>query len=280
MKILLIGHSVFDTISYSGKNISSPGGIFYSAQQLLKIHLPEDELFLCTQIDEKSREYFLPVYSKLKDAFIDKVDSIPSVRLLLDDKSERKEVYFNTTSKLNLDKINFSDFDAILINMITGTDINVNDLKIIRSQTSGIIFLDVHTLSRPMNQSGERIFSQIKNYEEWIRNIDVIQANENEFETLGLFSSELERVNSLFELGVKVILLTKGLKGSKVFIKKDDEIKSYFISAKKIDTTNTVGCGDTFGATFFYNYIRTQDVYYSISEAVTKTEEFITKRNR
>lgn len=279
MKILIVGHSVFDIISFSGKQVFSPGGIFYSAQQLLKISFPDDKLFICTQIDDNSKEHFLPIYSEFNTEFIETVDSIPSVKLILDNSSERKEIYFNTPSKLNINKINFSDFDAILINMITGNDITAEDLKSIRSQTSGIIFFDVHTLSRPMNQSGERIFSQIKNYEEWLRNIDILQTNENEFETLGVFQSEMERVNNLFEIGVKIILLTKGLNGSKVFYKKDNEIKSSFISAKKIQTTNTVGCGDTFGATFFYNYIRTKNVYHSLSEAVEKTEEFLKKRN-
>lgn len=279
MKILIVGHSVFDIISFSGKQVFSPGGIFYSAQQLLKISFPEDKLFICTQIDDNSKEHFLPIYSEFNTEFIEKVDSIPSVKLILDNSSERKEIYFNTPSKLNINKINFSAFDAILINMITGNEITAEDLKLIRSQTSGIIFFDVHTLSRPMNQSGERIFSQIKNYEEWLRNIDILQANENEFETLGVFQSEMERVNNLFEIGVKIILLTKGLNGSKVFYKKDNEIKSYFISAKEIQTTNTVGCGDTFGVTFFYNYIRTKNVYHSLSEAVEKTEEFLMKRS-
>ncbi len=165
MKILLVGHSVFDIISLPGKEVSSPGGIFYSVQQLLKISFPDDKLFICTQIDDNSKEHFLPIYSEFNTEFIEKVDSIPSVKLMLDNNSERKEIYFNTPSKLNINKINFSDFDAILINMITGNDITAEDLKLIRSQTSGIIFFDIHTLSRPMNQSGERIFSQIKNYD-------------------------------------------------------------------------------------------------------------------
>ncbi|WP_304130887.1 carbohydrate kinase family protein [Ignavibacterium album] len=280
MKILLIGHSVFDTVSLSEKDVSSPGGIFYSAQQLLKISSPEDELFICTQIDDYTKEYFLPVYSGFNNDFIEKVDAIPSVKLFPDNKTERKEVYLNYPSKLNLSKINFSDFNYIMINMITGTDISPDDLKFIRLQTSALIYFDVHTLSRPMNQSGERIFTTLKNYEEWIRNIDIIQANENEFATLGSFKSETERVNKLFELGVKIILLTKGSNGAKAYFKRSGEVLSYFISSKKIKTINTVGCGDTFGATFFYNYIRTKNVYKSLSFAVIKTEKFLNERIR
>lgn len=164
--------------------------------------------------------------------------------------------------------------------MITGTDITPDNLKLIRSKTSAIIFFDVHTLSRPMDQSGERVFSTIKNFEDWAKNIDILQANENEFKTLGSYKSEYDQAKYLLELGVKIILLTKGSKGAKVYFKKNDEILSYFVSPKKIISVNTVGCGDTFGATFFYNYIRTKNVYQSLSFAVIKTEEFLRERIR
>lgn len=278
MKILLIGHSVFDTISNSGYNMYSPGGIFYSANQILNLSAAGDELFLCTQIDDKTSGYYLPVYSKFNIDYLEKVEAIPSVKLLLNDKAERREIYLNISNKLNIEKIKFSDFDAILINMITGTDITLDDMKFIRSNTSALIFFDVHTLSRPLTDSGERVFTTIKNFQDWASEIDILQANENEFETLGNFQSEFDRAKHLLDVGVKIILLTKGVKGSKVYFKKNDEVLSYFFSAKKIISSNTVGCGDTFGATFFYNYIRTKNVYQSLSFATIKTEEFLKER--
>ncbi|MFN3871854.1 MAG: carbohydrate kinase family protein [Ignavibacterium sp.] len=278
MKILLIGHSVFDSIVSSNNKSFSPGGIFYSANQIVSLASADDNLFLCTQFDYNTSEYFMPVYSKFNIDYIEKVEAIPSVTLILDENSERKEIYSNISSKLIIDKINFADFDAILINMITGTDITSDDLKLIRSKTSAIIFFDVHTLTRPMNQSGERVFSTIKNFEDWSKNIDILQANENEFKTLGNYQSEYEQAKYLLGLGIKIILLTNGSKGAKVFFREKEEILSYFVSARKIILTNTVGCGDTFGATFFYNYIRTKNVYQSLSFAVIKTEEFLRER--
>lgn len=280
MKILLIGHSVFDTVSFGGNKSHSPGGIFYSANQILRLSSPDDDLYLCTQIDDNTSEYFMPVYSKFKLDFLEKVEAIPSVTLLLDEKSERKEIYSNISSKLNVDKINFSYFDAILINMITGTDIILEDLNLIRAKTNAIIFFDVHTLSRPMNEFGERIFSPIKDFQQWAKNVDILQANENEFDMVGNNQLEYEQANFLLENGVKIILVTKGSKGSKVFFKGNKEISSYFVSANKILSNNSVGCGDTLGATFFYNYIRTKNVYQSLSFAAYKTEEFLQKRKR
>ncbi|MGQ9643071.1 MAG: carbohydrate kinase family protein [Ignavibacterium sp.] len=279
MKILLIGHSVFDTIVSNDMTINSPGGIFYSARQMLLLSFNDDELFLLTQFDNNTKEYFLPVYSKFNCEFLEEVYAIPAVKLIVDDKKERKEIYANISSKLNIDKIDFSKFDAILINMITGNDINPDDLKFIRTNTSAVIFFDVHTLSRPMNENGERVFTIVENFSEWAKNIDILQANENEFNTLGKFDSEYDRARNLLQQGVKIILLTKGVLGAKIFYLKNQEVMSYFISANKIIKINTVGCGDVFGASFFYNYIRNRNVYQSLSFAINKTEDFLKEKD-
>ena len=162
--------------------------------------------------------------------------------------------------------------------MITGNDINQDDLKFIRRNTSAFIFFDVHTLSRPMNENGERIFTIVENISEWSKNIDILQANENEFNTLGKFDTEYDRAKSLLQQGVKIILLTKGVLGAKIFFLKNNEMMSYFISANKIVNENTVGCGDVFGASFFYNYIRNRNVYQSLSFAINKTEDFLKEK--
>jgi len=39
------------------------------------------------------------------------------------------------------------------------------------------------------------------------------------------------------------------------------------MNAVKINTVNKVGCGDIFGAVFFYSYIYTGDVYKSLELA-------------
>jgi sugar/nucleoside kinase (ribokinase family) len=275
MKILLIGHSVFDSILTENKNINLPGGIFYSAGQILSLCKEDDELYLLTQSDKNTKEYFAPVFSKYNCQFIEEINAIPSVKLILNNNGERKEIYTNFPLKLKIDQIDFSSFDAILINMITGNDISLDDLKKIRSETSAIIFFDVHTLSRPMNSQGERIHTVIENFDQWAKNIDILQANEIEFSTLGKFNSEKQRALFLLQNGIKIILLTKGILGAKIFYMKNDELISYFISARKIDKSNTVGCGDVFGASFFYNYIRNRDVYQSLSFAINKTEKFL-----
>lgn len=275
MKILLIGHSVFDIIQLNNSVHSAPGGIYYSVRQIMNLSLPEDQLFVLSQIDKRTKNYFMPLYEKLNTEFLQTVDKIPTVKLILSDKEERKEIYENRPEKLNLDLVNFELFDAILINMITGSDLNLDDLKLIRKKSNAIIFLDVHTLTRPMNEDGRRVYKKIDNFNEWAENVDLLQANEVEFNCLSKNNNEFHIAREILDYGVKIILVTKGTKGVRLYSKINSEIISFFISSELINKTNTVGCGDTFGASFFYNYIRTKNAYSSLSFAVSETEKFL-----
>lgn len=129
MKLLVIGHSVLDFIKSDREQKISAGGIFYSISALNRLKSAHEEIFLCSQFDDETYKYFKPEFEKVNDKFIQKVEKIPRVHLNLQKDRERHEAYENITNNLSL---NFSDlisFDGILINMITGFDITLNQLR-------------------------------------------------------------------------------------------------------------------------------------------------------
>jgi sugar/nucleoside kinase (ribokinase family) len=85
----------------------------------------------------------------------------------------------------------------------------------------------------------------------------------------------MEIVEEIFGFGVKVLCVTKGELGAKVYYKNQNEIASYFVAARKINNPNVIGCGDVFGASFFYSYIRNKNAMYSLTIAVAKAEQFV-----
>jgi len=93
--------------------------------------------------------------------------------------------------------------------------------------------------------------------------------------TLSHLKNESEIVDQIFEFGVKVLCVTKGELGARVYYKNRNEISSYFITARKIDKPNIIGCGDVFGASFFYSYIRSKNAMDSLSKAVATAEQFV-----
>ncbi len=274
MKILVIGHSVFDFID-DGKSVTqSSGGIFYTISALNKIKSVDDEIFLCSQFDEESYRYFEGEFRKINCTYLMKTGRIPRVHLNLFKEKERHEKYDNISNNL-LFIIEDYKFDGILINMITGFDINVLQLQEIRNNFAGLIYLDVHTLSRGLDENYKRNFRRIPEFRSWAKCLDIIQVNEQELFTLSGFTSADEIVEEILSYGVKIICVTKGDKGAEVYFKQDNQLIRFFVKAQKIINPNVVGCGDTFGAAFFYNYIRNNNVYDSIRAAVDTAGSFV-----
>lgn len=278
MKLLVVGHSVLDFIKSAGAQNISAGGIFYTISVLNRLKSNNDEIFLCTQFDDETYNYFKPEFEKVSNKFLQKVEKIPRVHLNLQKDYERHEAYENISTNLSLKISELNSLNGILINMITGFDITLDQLLQIRNGYSGLIFIDIHTLSRGLNEDYKREFRLIPDFQSWAKCLDIIQVNQNELYTLSHKQIEMEIVQELFSFGVKILCVTKGELGARVYYKNQDEIASYFVSARKIINPNIIGCGDVFGASFFYSYIRNKNAIDSLTEAVAKSEQFVANK--
>ncbi len=278
MKLLVIGHSVLDFIKSDNLEKISAGGIFYTISALNRLKKNDDEIFLCSQYDEQSYNYFKPEFEKVNTKQLYKVKKIPRVHLCLQKDKERQESYENISNNLSFDTSDLNQFDGILINMITGFDITIDQMKTIRNNFSGLIFMDVHTFSRGLSSDFKREFRIIPDFFSWAACLDIIQVNEIELFTLSKKKTELEIAEEILNYGVKILCVTKGVIGAKIFYLKQDEIVSNFIAADKISNPNIVGCGDVFGASFFYSYIRNNNEFNSLTTAVTIAEQFVSNK--
>ncbi len=264
MKFLVIGHTVEDHFGTKENEITKPGGIFYTAIALNSLVDKNDEFFLCTSIEQKNRHLFLPLYDELSSTYFQTVERIPKVFLTLHDFKERGETYENITKNLDIDISDFSRFTGILINMITGFDINLEQLINIRKNFSGIIYLDVHTLARGLDENMKREFRQIPEFKKWAECIDILQVNESELKVLTAKKIEKEIINEVLNFGVKILIVTRGKLGAHAYSLKNNKIISFFSNAIEVKGTNQIGCGDVFGATFFYTYIKDRNIEDSL----------------
>ena len=275
MKLLVIGHSVLDFIISDKEQKISAGGIFYSISALNHLTSIDDEIYLCSQYDDETYTHFKSEFEKVNKKYFQKVEKIPRVHLYLQKDKERHEAYENITNNLSLNFSDLNSFNGILINMITGFDITLDQLLQIRSDYSGLIFIDIHTLSRGLNEDYKREFRLIPDFQIWAKSLDIIQVNQNELYTLSHKKIEMEIVQEFFSFGVKIICVTKGELGARVYYKNENEIASFFVAARKINNPNVIGCGDVFGASFFYSYIRNKNVINSLTNAVANAEQFV-----
>lgn len=275
MKLLVIGHSVVDFIKSDTEQLISAGGIFYTISAINRFIIVDDEIFLCSQFDDETYNYFKSEFEKVNNKFLQKVENIPRVHLNLQKDKERHEAYENITNNLSLSFSDLNNFDGILINMITGFDITLDQLMQIRKNYLGLIFIDIHTLSRGLDKDFKREFRLIPDFESWAKCLDIIQVNQHELYTLSFKKNEIGIVEEIFGFGVKIICVTKGDIGARVYYKNQNKIASYFIAARKISNPNIIGCGDVFGASFFYSYIRNKNAIDSLTCAAEKAEQFV-----
>jgi sugar/nucleoside kinase (ribokinase family) len=260
MKLLVIGHSVADIIEYKGKKKLQPGGIFYSVTALNNLKKDNDKLSLVTAVDEKYYHLFKNEYEKIDEKIFNYINNIPLVHLKVEDDKERHEMYKNINQNLRIDLKDLNMFDGILINMITGFDITFDQLRKIRNSYRGLIYFDVHTFSRGLDDKMHRYFRKIPDFKEWAVNIDFVQVNKNELLVLCNKNNEDDIVCEVLDYGIKYLILTLEDKGAKIFFKEKDEIKFFHEPAIPVNVNNKVGCGDVFGASFFYSYINQSNV--------------------
>ena len=268
MKFLLIGHSIIDHIEkYEEKNLK-PGGIYYSALGMSACSNKKDTIHLLTGYNDVAKNIFSPVYTRMDLSLCTLLESMPEVILKVSNAGEREEVYRNISPQLDLSSLkNFNLPDGILINMITGYDITPNNLKWIRSLYNCPIYFDVHTLSRGLDNEMKRKFRPIPQISEWLSNVDILQCNENELKTITAIEPLEKAAEFIFSYGVKILIITKAEKGVEAFSLENNSVSIFIIPPVEIETKNKIGCGDIFGAVFFYNYISTQNVFLSLNKA-------------
>lgn len=267
MKLLIIGHSVEDHFISGDKEEIKPGGIYYTASALNYIKESGDEIVLLTAVEEENYQLFSKVFDNFNKNYLQKVSSIPKVFLKIYKSNERDECYNKVTENLDINIDNINSFEGIIINMITGFDISLEQLINLRKSFSGLIYFDVHTLSRGLQSDGKRSFRNIPDFSKWAELIDIIQVNQHELLTLSDKKDQMEIVKEVLNTGIKYLILTMEELGARVFYLSEGEINSIFKPAIKIDVKNKIGCGDIFGAVFFYSYLLHQDINKSLETA-------------
>jgi len=267
MNFLIIGHSVVDKVFDKGIVSIKPGGIFYTVASLLSQLQNDEKLYLCSEIDEENENLFKEFYSQVENEYLRFVNSIPKVELIIENISERKETYSQISRNLTLPRNNLNRFDGILVNMISGYDISLTQIQKLREKYDGLIYFDVHTLSRGVDENLNRNFRRIENFNKWGECIDILQANESELLTLSDKKDEVQIIEELFICGVKQVIITRAERGATVFSRENGRIIKHHKDALQVNLINKVGCGDVFGAVYFYNFIKNKNVTLAIEQA-------------
>lgn len=144
--------------------------------------------------------------------------------------------------------------------MISGIDITLDTLKKIRSDFKGYIHLDAHNIVMTTYPDGRRLQGPIDDWFEWCTNCNTLQMNETELNIMTqekLSEEEIADEILINEVNkTNALAVTRGKGGVSLYIPN----ASTPLSIERLDIRaienhrfkDSTGCGDVFGAGFFY----------------------------
>ena len=158
--------------------------------------------------------------------------------------------------------------DALYINFLSGWELDLETVQLIRQHFTGPIYCDLHMLAWAVQPDGLRTLRPIPNVREWCAAFDFLQVNEDEMSMLA--PDPLALAATALHEGIQTLVVTLGKKGAVYFAPSDFEllgdcyghastrpsahtpIKSALIPPEEItDDGDPTGCGDVWGATYF-----------------------------
>lgn len=279
MRLLVIGHLSFDVFHPAeGIEREEPGGLFRSVSALSSLCGKNDRIIPVAAVGTKEYAQMLARFEALPSVETGGLyrQSVPvhRVHYYFRDAKDYVECAKELAPPIPYQRIKpHLDVDGILINMVSGVDINLETLDEIRMavRNDGVPFhLDYHNLTTAVNDRYERVRRPLVEWRRWAFMAETVQCNEDEIAGLTLEGlPELATVGHMMTLGVKGVLVTRGGRGVTVYSSQHKTVMREDIPVSPGSESGlTIGHGDVFGAAFSFNYRKTRDLVASATEAV------------
>ncbi|GEM_PF-240912 len=276
MIITLIGHLCKDMIHRPGgtePQQESFGGIMYSLLTLANLMSEKDSIqpvFGVGQADYDLLMEQLTPYKNIDTSGIFKLKAQTNqVHLFYEQNaSTRIECSKNISPPIPFTRIKpYLDGDGVLINMVSGSDITLETLDYIRMEIreKGIpVHFDFHSLTLGIDQEFKRFRRPLTDWRRWCFMLRSIQMSEEE--ALGLSAEHYDETtltNHLMPLMVETFIITRSERGATAIVQDVHKklTRRNFEGVSFGPTVDTTGCGDVFGATFFYQSIKAKDSF-------------------
>jgi sugar/nucleoside kinase (ribokinase family) len=271
MKLLVVGHLCLDVIHpVEGPEVQSYGGITHAVATLASLAGKADTVvpvFGVHRGDYGDLMEHLAQFPNVETGGIFKTDEpTNTVHLYYKDRTTRVECSKNIARPIPYEKIRrHLSVDGILVNMISGFDIDLETLDHIRMAVRGHdipIHFDYHSLTLGVRENAERFRRPVVDWRRWAFMTDTIQMNEEEMSGLTVErSTEARTVGHLLTLSVKGVVVTRGERGATLYTSDRKHVVRREIPGIQIEpVVDPTGCGDIFGAAFFLHYVRTSDM--------------------
>lgn len=269
MNIALIGTIVKDTLRMpDGPTKTGLGGLTHSLNALASL-AGRDKIvpvsFVGADIVDTVRDVYKDVAAISLDYLVPITAPNNAVEVQYINSNERRERSLNPMPPLSREHmigLLRKKFDLIIVNMISGWDIELSALDYLRRYHQGPIAIDLHSLCLQRLRDGRRTAVDKLDARPWIELCDIVQLNEREARIVSADSPDWQNFCSYYcgHYG-KIINLTLGPEGSRSYFSEAGVLKTIHSKPPRgIRVTDPTGCGDNYLASFAYVYIKTGSI--------------------
>ncbi len=266
LKIGMIGQIVLDTVyRYRGGVTEDLGGIAYSIMTVDSLMESDDLVAPIVRVGsdaiEKVRMGLAGVPHMSWDGVIEDERPNNRVELRYTGPDTREELASGGVGALKEgDLLSIGEYDGLLINMISGRELDRQLLSDMMDEVSLPIHLDLHSYLLGLDEGGRHYRRRPGDWEEWLELCDTLQVNRDELCTiLGSESDACDAGDYLWRMSrghrVACLIVTDGKKGSWCWYT-DEGGKSRecrMPPSGEVELMDPTGSGDVFGAAFFYS---------------------------
>lgn len=281
LKLAVIGEPCMDYIYRGTGNTEKQfGGILYSVVSLAAISSGKADVYPVMNLGDDEFESvteFLEKFQNLRQNNIFcSTHKTRVVNLFYKDKAsvlnistkktyDREENSTEPTIPIKFEQIKglLKGLNGILINLVSGVDLELDTMLMIRDNFSGYIHMDLHNLVMKTFPDGTRKQMPVDNWQQWVNSCDTLQMNESEMAIFtGENATEFETAEKVLAGGnVKCLVITRGREGVSLYTRKTEteSSESYYdlnrLDLPSIDSpefVDSTGCGDVFASSFFY----------------------------
>lgn len=181
------------------------------------------------------------------------------------------------------------DLDALYVNLISGWELDLDTLRLLRQHFKGPIYCDLHSLVLAVQPDGLRTLRPVPDIGAWCACVDFLQVNEDEMRMLA--PDPLALSATALDAGVRVLAVTLGPRGVVYFAAPGfDSLTTErdWGAAPRVRASggatrtalvpvdparvaqggDPTGCGDVWGATFFARLLRGDIMTHALHAAM------------